>query len=284
MDIVAQIVDLYSQLSQSEQKVADVILVDLEVAAEMNITQLAEKSKVSKASVTRLAKTIGCANVRELKLELARSAAVGKRFIKESNEEIDDTSGIFETIKAALDINARLLSVDNVKQVAQLVVAAEQVVVFGTGGGSTAMAMECQYRMFRLGVRITSFSDNVLMRMASASLGKNDVVICLSLTGCNPELESAIKIAKEYHATVIAIAPVDSKITTLADFTLPIQLNESDYIYKPSASRYVMMANIDVLATEVAIKNKRKSREKLRRIKKHLDDYRQSNLMFPIGD
>jgi len=146
------------------------------------------------------------------------------------------------------------------------------------------MAMECQYRMFRLGIRVSSFSDNVLMRMASASLGKNDVLICLSLTGCNPELQKAIEIAKDYGVTVVTIAPSDSSITEVADYILPIQLNESDYIYKPSASRYVMMANIDVLSTEVAIKNKRKSREKLRRIKKHLDEYRQSSQMLPIGD
>lgn len=55
-------------------------------------------------------------------------------------------------------------------------------------------------------------------------------------------------------------------------------------VSQPSASRYVMLAAIDMLASEVAIRNQRKSREKLRRLKLHLDQHRQSSERLPLGD
>ena len=46
----------------------------------------------------------------------------------------------------------------------------------------------------------------------------------------------------------------------------------------------VVLAAVDVLASEVAILTQKKSREKLRRIKHELDQYRQGPDRAPIGD
>ena len=74
----------------------------------------------------------------------------------------------------------------------------------------------------------------------------------------------------------MAIFP-ESDLGKFADFHLPIATQESDYIFKPSASRYVMLAAIDILSSELAMKNQRKSREKLRRLKTHLDSHREQH-------
>ena len=71
-------------LRQSEQAVAQLILADLQFAASASISDLAGKANVSHASITRLAKALGCSNVRDMKLQLAQSLAVGERFINEN--------------------------------------------------------------------------------------------------------------------------------------------------------------------------------------------------------
>ncbi len=283
MDILARIEQRIAHMPPSEQKVAELIKNDLENTAQMAIHQLADKVGVSHATITRLAKTLDCQNVRDLKLQLAQAAAVGKRFNQSAPLDKKDIPAIYQSIHDILSLNAGLLTDDLVQQASQLITQAGHCLIFGVGGGSTIMAQECHNRLFRLSVKSNAYSDPMLMRMTAATVNIDDVVICLSLSGESPDVNAAASIAKEYGAKVIAICP-QSELSNIADVHLPIKTQEVDYIFKPSASRYVMMAAIDILASEVAVKNQRKSREKLRRLKLQLDEHRSGDDRSPLGD
>ena len=283
MDIVSKINECLVHLRPSEQKVARFIVNDLNFAANAPINELAGKAGVSHASITRLARALGCTNVRELKLRLAQSAAIGERFINETPVEQKDIPAVYSAIVEILQLNAGLITEQLISSAAELMINAPKVVIFGVGGGSSIMAQEVHNRLFRLCVQSNAYSDPLLMRMSAASVDKGDVVLCLSLTGYSPDVEAAVQIARDYGSQVIAICP-DSRLSKLADVHLPILTQESDFIYKPSASRYVMLAAIDILASQVAVLNQRKSREKLRRIKHELDEHRQGPERLPLGD
>lgn len=283
IDIVTCIRQRLNLLTPSEKQIAEFILTDLSFAASAPIAALAEKAKVSHASITRLAKTLDCANVRELKLRLAQSSAIGKRFTHDVTVAKKDIPEIYQSIQDALIRNAGLIDAKIIQQASELISQARQVLIFGVGGGSSTMAQECQNRLFRLDVISNAYSDPMLMRMAAATIDKQDLLLCLSLSGISPDVQQAADIAKEYGATVISICP-DGPLSEISQFHLPIETDESDYIFKPSSSRYVMLAAIDILVSEVAVINQRKSREKLRRIKLHLDQHRQSNQRLPLGD
>lgn len=284
IDIVSRINKLQEQLSEAEKKIARLILEDLSFAAHASINELARRAQVSEATVTRFAKALSCKDVRDLKLRLAQSLAVGQRFIADVKVEPAGIHGVYEAIKTALDFNAALLTTEVVEPAAEAVAGARQVLIFGVGGGSTIMAQECQHRLFRLGFPATAYSDPMLMRMAAAAIDQNDVVICLSLGGFSPDVTEAAEIARDYGARTLAITVKDSPLAKAVELVMPIEPIETDYIFKPSASRYVMLAAIDVLATEVAIKHKRRSREKLRRLKHHLDNHKHGNDRLPLGD
>ncbi len=284
MDIVSRIKNRLPHLRPSEQKVANYILSDLTFAANASINQLAEKAGASLAAITRLAKTLECKNVRDLKLKLAQSAAVGERFTSDELIEKKDIPEIYQAIHSILDLNTGLITDAVIRDVGEVVSKANHVLIFGVGGGSTAMAEECHYRLFRLDVKSNAYSDPMLMRMTAATIDKGDVVICLSLGGISPDVYASASIAKDYGAHIIAICP-DGELAELADSHFPIATQEADYIFNPSASRYVLLAAIDILVSEVAVKNQRKSREKLRRLKLHLDQHReQSGTNLPLGD
>jgi RpiR family carbohydrate utilization transcriptional regulator len=283
LDIVSKINECLVHLRPSEQKVARFIINDLNFAANAPINELADKAGVSHASITRLARALGCTNVRELKLRLAQSAAIGERFINETPVEQKDIPAVYSAIVEILQLNAGLISEQMISTAANLMINAPRVVIFGVGGGSSIMAQEVHNRLFRLCVQSNAYSDPLLMRMTAASVDKGDVVLCLSLTGYSPDVEAAVQIARDYGSQIIAICPA-SRLSKLADVHLPILTQESDFIYKPSASRYVMLAAIDILASQVAVLNQRKSREKLRRIKHELDEHRQGPERLPLGD
>jgi len=280
---VSKINECLVHLRPSEQKVARFIINDLNFAANAPINELADKAGVSHASITRLARALGCTNVRELKLRLAQSAAIGERFINETPVEQKDIPAVYSAIVEILQLNAGLITEQLISCAAELMINAPKVLIFGVGGGSSIMAQEVHNRLFRLCVQSNAYSDPLLMRMSAASVDKGDVVLCLSLTGYSPDVEAAVQIARDYGSQVIAICP-DSRLSKLADVHLPILTQESDFIYKPSASRYVMLAAIDILASQVAVLNQRKSREKLRRIKHELDEHRQGPERLPLGD
>lgn len=283
MDIVARIKERLRHLRQSEQTVAQMILSDLQFSASASISDLAQRANVSHASITRLAKALDCNNVRDMKLQLAQSLAVGERFINEGTGQREDIPAIYQAIHDILDINAGLIEQADIEEASSYIAESRHTLVFGVGGGSSIVAQECHNRFFRLDVLSNAYSDPIMMRMTAASVDVSDVVVVLSLTGIVNDLIDAANIAKDYGAKVIAICP-ESPLADIATIHLPIKINESDYIFTPSTARYAMLAAVDVLASEVAIRTQKKSREKLRRIKHELDEYRQGPDRAPLGD
>lgn len=284
IDVVSRITEAFPHLRQAEQKVAQIILDDIFFAAGASISELSQKAGVSEATITRLAKALQCKNVRDLRVQLAQAASVGERFIHDVSTEQSGITGVYKSIRTALKHNSGLISQAILDECVELLVEAKQVLIYGVGGFSSLMTEECQHRLFRLGVVSNAYSDPMLMRMTAAAIGKNDLMVCLSLSGYSPDVKDAAEIGQSYGAKVICISPPGSPLATLSDINIPIAIEESDYIFKPSASRHVMLAAIDVLMTELAVKNKRNSREKLRRIKQTLDQHRQGPDRLPIGD
>ncbi|WP_088329676.1 MurR/RpiR family transcriptional regulator [Lacimicrobium sp. SS2-24] len=283
MDIVTRIHNQLAHLRPAEQKVARYLLEHINDAARASINELADKAGVSHASITRLAQALECKNVRELKMLLAQSAAVGERFIADKPVNRQEIPPVYQAIHDILDLNAGLINDEAIQRAGQLLTQAGHVLIFGVGGGSTFMAQETQNRLFRLEVKSNAHSDPMLMRMAAATVNKEDVIVCLSLSGVSPDVKAAAEIAKEYGAHLIAICP-QGPLADIADLHLPIKTQEAEYIFNPSASRYVMLAAIDMIAGEVAVINQRKSREKLRRLKHHLDEHRKGSERLPLGD
>src|SRR5947208_1465462 len=134
-------------------------------------------------------------------------------------------------------------------------------------GGSTALADEMRFRLVRLGRPVATYQDGLLQRMVASTVSRDTVLIALSTTGRVPEMVENCKIARSYGATVIALTAPASPLAKLADWVIPIVAFETDFIYKPSSSRYAMMMALDVLVTELAVSQGDESRELLRRMK-----------------
>lgn len=283
IDIISCITDRFVELTATEKRIAQFILDDVQAAAALPISEMARQTQTSQASITRFARAIGCKDVRELKVKLAQSLAVGQRFILDV-PDLEGVQGIYETIINVLDINRRALNPESLNKAVSWLSNARQILALGMGGGSTICAQELQFRLFRLGLPVVSQSDGLLARMMAASVASNDVVVALSLGGYTPEVVESAAIARQYGAKIVAITPQGTPLAEQADIVLPLIIRENDYIFKPSTSRYAMLAMIDVLATELAMANKSQAKDRLRRIKLALDSHRGGADRQPLGD
>ncbi|MCE0811026.1 MurR/RpiR family transcriptional regulator [Buttiauxella sp. S04-F03] len=283
IDIISCITDRFVELTTTEKRIAQFILDDVQSATTLSISEMARLTDTSQASITRFARAIGCKDVRELKVKLAQSLAVGQRFILDV-PDLEGVQGIYETIINVLDINRRALDTDSLNKAVEWLGQSRQILAIGMGGGSTICAQEVQFRLFRLGLPVVSQSDGLLVRMMCSAVSPNDVVLALSLGGYTPEVIESAAIARQYGAKVIAITPQDSLLAQNADIVLPLIVRENDYIFKPSTSRYAMLAMVDVLATELAMANKNQTKDRLRRIKLALDSHRGGADRQPLGD
>ncbi|WDI43749.1 MurR/RpiR family transcriptional regulator [Bremerella sp. P1] len=286
LDIVSKIKAVQHELRDSERKVAHVILGDLGFAGKASINELAARAGVSEASISRFAKRVGCKNVRELKTALVSSFAIGERFIEGFNDSSDDTAigqvahGIFQAVKVVRDQTCA----ETVKSVAQAIDTCRRLVVFGGGGGGTVASADVEYRLFRLGIDVRVFHDTTMQRMIASTLNENDVVLIVSTTGEIPEINENALVAKQYGATLVSITRGDSSLARESDLHLHVHIDEPEGIFRPTASRYAILAVIDAIALTLANLRTEVSRELIRRIKYNLDDHRGTDKRFPVGD
>lgn len=273
-------------LRDSERKVAQLILVDLEFAGRASIHEIAERAGVSQASISRFAKRVGCKDVRELKSALVSSFAIGERFIEGYRDPSDDTAmgqvaqGILQAVKVVRDQTCA----ETVESVACIINKCRRLVVFGGGGGGTVASADVEYRLFRLGVDVRVFHDTTMQRMVASTLNENDVVLIVSTTGEIPEINENALVAKQYGATLVSITRGDSSLAKESDLQLNVHINEPEGIFRPTASRYALLAVVDAIALSLANMRTEVSRELIRRIKYNLDDHRGADKRFPVGD
>lgn len=283
VDILSRITASFAALRDAEKKVAELIYDDIDFVTEASISEIATRAGVSDATVTRFARAVGCHNVRDLKTRLTRALAAGRRFIQEAAPE-DGASAVYDIATQTLAVNRDLMERADVAGAVERLDGARQILVFGAGGGSSMLAQEMQFRLVRLGYAISAYPQALLPRMVASTLEPEDVVVVLSVTGYTPEMVESARIARQYGAQVVAITASGSPLAETADVVLPVVSRETDFIYHPSASRYAMMAAIDVLALELATRHRDRSRDKLRRLKITLDAHRGGDNRQPLGD
>lgn len=289
-DILSQIKDFYEELRPAERRVADVVLADVTFSVDASNAEIARRADVSEPTVTRFCRAIGCEGVRDFKLKLAQSVVVGRLYLSPQprQEQGEDGSPLWNVVfgeaRNALAVVERSVDPADVMRAAELVASAHQVLVFGLGGSSTALAQETQNRLFRYGVVVSAHSDPYVMKMTASTLKPNDLVIAISSTGRTREVIEAVALARHYRAKTIALTAPATDLAAEVDLALTAAIPEFPDPLKPTASRYAFLAIIDLLSTAVGYRLDAAARETLRRIKYTVVNHRKGNASEPLGD
>lgn len=288
IDIISHMRTLEGTFPKREQLVADFILRNLEEISFLSQHEIAEATSVSVATVNRFCRTIGCDGFRDFQIRLAQSVAVSLQYLGGPNGDRSESgqlvTQVFSTLVDTLTLARAQLDGQLIEQATDVLANANRIAFFGVGGGSANVAREGANRFFRLGIPSEAHSDGYLQRMLSSTLSEGDVLVAISSSGQPAELLDSVTIAKQYGATTISLTKTGSDLAQLADISIQIDIPEDQDIYKPSASRLVYIAIVDVLAAGAARKRPERVKENLRRIRTSLLLSSKDSGPKPIGD
>ncbi len=287
MDIFSTLQEEKTKLSQAEGRIAEILLTDFEFAVNASIIELAGKADVSPPTVTRFCRRLGCESFSDFKVQLARTAYVGMRYLKpepKSREPADVAQDIVTKAQNALFLLHRNLDLAAIEQATERLASADMIYAFGSGGNSSMIASEMQNRLFRLGLRVTASSDHSMQLMMAAAAKPTDVLIGSSFSGRNAELVRSFSLAREQKVATIALTQSGSPVARAADICVAVDLPEGNNIYRPTSTRIAYLALVDIIASLVAYHIQPQATVTLRRIKQQLVAHRDGDDRQLLGD
>jgi DNA-binding MurR/RpiR family transcriptional regulator len=166
--VLDRIKTLQSSMPATMAKIAAVLVDDPKAPLNLSITDLAERAGTSAASVTRFCRMVGYSGYGPLRVGIAEDvgrggsqaawiADIGRSFGPDDPPE-DIKRALLDTHVLSLQTTAGLLDLPAAIRVAETIVKARQVDVYGDGGSSlTPLVTEA--RLYRLGIFVHSRAE-----------------------------------------------------------------------------------------------------------------------------
>ena len=268
-------------LAPAEQRVGHLVLTDPRAFASLPITELANRSHVSKPTVVRFCRSVGYDGLSDFKLKLAGSVSEGVPFIHRSVDADDKTGDVL--VKVIDNTVAAFLKYRNdasalaIERATLALLAAyktcKRIEFFGVGN-SGIVAQDAQHKFFRLGINSIAYSDGHMQVMSASLLGPGDCVVVISNSGRTRDLMDACDIARKNGATSIVITATASPLAAAGHIHLAADHPEGYDHYSPMVSRLLHLMIIDILATCLALRIGPKLQPLLKEMKNNLRNKR----------
>jgi DNA-binding MurR/RpiR family transcriptional regulator len=289
VDIITRLQTTAENGSKSDRRLAAMVLADLDFASKASISEIAAKIDVSEPTVTRFCRGLGCEGVRDFKFWLAQAIAVGGQYltaepVNRDQREQRVASVVSEAAIAAIERVTASVDMQAVLSVAEILERSGQILCIGSGGTSSMLATEMQNRLFRLGLAAISQVDGQLQRMFAAVSTPQTTILAFSISGYAQSIVDATRVARQYGARTIAVTAPGSSLAKAAELVIPFQPVEDGNLYKPTSSRFALLAIVDMIATATAETRGTKVLESLRRIKQSINTLKVDDPRLPLGD
>lgn len=289
VDIITRLQMTAENGSKADRRLAAMVLADLDFASKASISEIAAKIDVSEPTVTRFCRGLGCEGVRDFKFWLAQAIAVGGQYLTAEPVDRDQreqrvASVVSNAAIAAIERISASVDMQAVFTVAEILERSGQILCIGSGGTSSMLATEMQNRLFRLGLSAISQVDGQLQRMFAAVSTPQTTVLAFSISGYAQSIVDATQVARQYGAKTIAVTAPGSNLARMAELIIPFQPVEDGNLYKPTSSRFALLAIVDMIATATAETRGTKVLESLRRIKQSINTLKVDDPRLPLGD
>lgn len=204
MDILIKIQKQFNEFTKKEKDIAQYILESKAQVKDMSITELAENTGASTATITRFSKKVGAKNFVELKMQITASNN------SNGDKKVDNIFvNITNYYKEVLDNSQKLVDKAKIIKLVDKIKSAEKIYVYGIGS-SGLTADEMRLRLLRMGFNVSSITDSHLMRINSAIISENDLVIAISISGQTKEIVESLKIAQNNGANTLLITSFEN--------------------------------------------------------------------------
>ncbi len=269
--------NIYENLSNSEKKVADFFLANINEVFTTPIDELARQAGVSKVAWVRFCKSIGFDGLKDMKRSLYNelSGAIAESGKPEEAasftdiREANDTVHLIQTVKRnsirAIVDTEKLLAPAAVETAARTILAARSIRIFGVG--ASAIVGEDLYNKFLRIDRNVCFNRDLHIQLTyAANMTPQDAAVLISMSGSTREVLEMLTLARQNGTPTIALTKFDkSPLAQFADTVLYLSSPEILPRSGAMSSRIAQMMAVDVLFSAVANLDYENAAKKLER-------------------
>lgn len=260
-DLLGEISNQIPSFHASEIAIAEAVLHDPITVGQMNISQIAERSGTSVASVVRFCKTLGFKGYPEFRMaligQLSRQSNIGYPpeldngiTLQDSAEEV--IRKVAQSDAMAIQTTAERLDVQIFKKTVNAWNTAQTIGIVGFAS-SSYVAMDLQLKLNRLGKNAIAWSDFHTALTSISVLKSGDVVVAISHSGTTVDI---IEVMTEFRKRGIQIILITNALrspaTAIADLTLFTSARETLFRSGATASRIAQLTVVDCLCISLA--------------------------------
>jgi DNA-binding MurR/RpiR family transcriptional regulator len=267
--VLVRLSAIEADLRESERKIGDYLLHHAPELVHLSITELADATNTSEATVIRFAQRLGYPGFSALKIALALELRDSASPLPGDVTPDDDIGTIkrkvLDTSLGGLRDTADLLGEAALLRAVEALDSAHRVEAYGVGS-SAAVAHDAYAQLVQIGIPIVAVTDPHLQVLSAVQLEPGDVVLAISESGSTRDTLEAVEAAREAGATCICLTRhARSPITRVADIVLlaaarPMMLEGFQLV-----DRLAQLLVIDILWVALALRRKEHSRAALAR-------------------
>lgn len=268
--VIVRLREYQTSASDTERGVIRFILANTAEAASVNIHELARRTFVSAATVTRLCRKIGFQNYKDYQRQLACELVLKKEARMDRDFEItkDDSLDIlvnktFSRSIASLDDTRNLLNLEVLQKCTDLFIQAESITFLGVGA-SLLVAKDAYLKFMRIKKRCQVYEDQDTQMVIARNMSPAELGVVISYSGKTKAVVEFANILKENSVPIIAITGfAESPLTRIADYNLYVSATEYHFKSGKLASRISQLSIIDVLYLSYIQKTREESTDAL---------------------
>lgn len=269
-DFLRNLQDGLVDLSPTRRRIARMIVDDPEWTTQAAVELLAERAGVSAATIVRFARAVGCEGVRDMKLKLAGSLALGTPYLHRSVRPNDEPAEVVRNVVGS--VTSMLAEWQNgidparIEEAADAIHFARRVDCHGTGATSHFLAQDLHARLFRLGITTNTFSDAHLQLVAAANMLPGDVLVAISYVGRMPALLQTVRLARRHGARIVAVTRTGTPLEGIADVLLTVDV-PGDPAMRVGTDAYIaQLLLVEILTVRVGLKRGTEASSRLQRV------------------
>lgn len=231
-------------------RIAQAVLTQPDATLTQSITELAEQSGSSEASVIRFCRDQGFAGFGDFKLALARELATDDR-ARGAQEPEDSIGQLVETAVIALRETEQLIDRASLAAAAGRLLEAGLIECFGIAA-SAITAQYLAYKMSRIGKPSRSLSDAHLALMAAETAGPSSAHVVVSSSGSTIDAVRVAERARAQGSFVIGLSNRSkSPLVAACDVALIASWPETPLTGGAFPSKISQLLIVDALVAEM---------------------------------
>ncbi|MFC9437298.1 MurR/RpiR family transcriptional regulator [Nocardia sp. NPDC057030] len=251
-DVRTRLLGAIPRLTPTGLRVAQVIRDDPAAAAQLTVSELAERASTSTSAVVRLSKALGYEGYPQLRLALAATSKDDGSPVFATDIDADDPLAkvlhkltAFET--EGMVATADLADPATMAAVVDALVRARRVELIGIGA-SGLVAMDMAQKLTRIGMWCNACTSEDDALVQASLLEAEDVIIAFSHSGETAAIVDAVDRAVGRQTTTVAVtAGAQSRLARAATHTVLVAGREDGFRSAALASRMSQLLIVDAL-------------------------------------